>query len=118
MNQTEPRVVTTGAKMESFRDAYCRKHRCAGDDFLRHVFWRALYPQAWPVCLVAGFRADCFAADRSLIDYCGRLTSLRQIDVELVEFAVFRNHGLVRRHGRIRVSGRRLRNLAEDLLDP
>lgn len=102
--------------VETFCAGFCRKHRCPEHEFVRRVFRRVIYPQAWLVVLFGGHRADRFSADRETINVCGRLTSLAQIDQELAEFACFRNHGFLRRHCRFRVSGRRLRKLASAYL--
>ena len=99
-------------------EAFCRNHDCRDEDFLRRVFWQTIYPHARVVVLLRGFRAECFAVDRALLDYCGRLTSLRQIDAELAEFSNFGNRGFARRVCRLRVSGRRLKKLAAAHLPP
>lgn len=118
MNPTATNPARPDAETETFLDAYCRLHGCAEAVFLRRVFWQAMYPHARLVALVCGRGAECFDADRALITYCGRLTSLRQIDQELTEFASLRNRGFLRRQCRIRVSGRRLKRLAARCVAP
>ena len=108
----------TPVDQKTLRDAFCRKQACSDEDFLRRAFWRTLYPQAWPLALLAGHRAERFSADRALIAYCGRLTSLHQIDAELAEFSALVNRSFVRRSCRLRVSGRRLKKLAAEYLPP
>lgn len=118
MNPTETNPARPDTEKETFLDAYCRLHSCAETMFLQRIFWQAMYPHARLVALVCGRRADCFEADRALIAYCGRLTSLRQIDQELQEFASLRNRGFLRRQCRMRVSGRRLKRLAAGCVGP
>ena len=118
MNSPASEPVKTAAETETFLDAYCRLHGCEEGAFLRRIFWQAMYPHARLVALLCGRRAEYFEADRALITYCGRLTSLRQIDQELMEFASLRNRGFFRRQCRIRVSGRRLKRLAARCVGP
>jgi hypothetical protein len=118
MNSPTAETVRADDETETFLDAYCRLNGCAEGAFLRRIFWQAIYPHARLVALVCGRGAEYFEVDRALITYCGRLTSLRQIDQELKEFASLRNRGFLRRQCRIRVSGRRLRRLAARCLGP
>lgn len=118
MNSPASEPVRAAAEKKTFLGAYCRLHGCAEGAFVRRIFWQAMYPHARLVALLCGRRVECFEADRALITYCGRLTSLSQIDQELVEFASLRNRGFLRRQCRIRVSGRRLKRLAAQCVGP
>lgn len=118
MNHPEPTVARPRNATGTFREAYCRKHGCEPGDFLYRALWTTIYPQAQFVALFLGPRAECFTADRALIEYCGGLHSLEQIDAELAEFSSLRKRGFARRFLRIRVSGRRLKKLAARCLRP
>lgn len=100
----------------SFCAAYCQKHASEETTFERSVFWQVIYPHARLIAFFGGDRSDLFSADRGLISYCGRLTSLDAIERELAEFASLQNRGFLRRSCRIRISGRRLKKLAAQCL--
>lgn len=117
MPRSETHFPHVQPEKPTFSSAYCLNRRCSADRYDRRVFWQTLYPHARVIAFFLGFRAECFSADRGLISYCGRLTSVAAIEKELAEFAGFPNRGFLRRVCRIRVSGRRLKKLAVQCLE-
>ena len=72
-----------------------------------------IYPHAWPLAVLGGYRADRFVPDRALVNYCGGLRTRADVESELREFARLpENARFARRLLRVRISGRRLRRLA------
>ena len=99
--------------IESLKDAFLRKFSCPPDHFERRLLRATLYPHARWLALFGGYRTECFTVDRALLNYCSRLCSLKEIDVELREYAGMReNRRFSRRALCLRVSGRRLRRVA------
>src|SRR5689334_16134084 len=68
-------------RMPTFAELYCRRHQCSPVEFGRRVFWRTLHRHAMPVAplLLLG---NYFESDRSLLEACGRATSLAQVQEE------------------------------------
>jgi hypothetical protein len=104
--------------VKSFQDLFCEEHRCKEDEFSGKVFWRALYPHAWPfVPFLGGCRSDYFAADRELISGAGRATTMIQLRTEIADFVMdANNRGWLRQRARVRVSTTRLKRLARRYL--
>lgn len=100
----------------SFCETYCRRRQLDPDKFSPQVFWHCMYPHARLFALMLGRRADYFSVDRTLIDYCGALASLDLIDAEIAQYSRMANHGFLRHRCRFRVSGRRLKTLANSCL--
>ena len=99
--------------IESLKDAFLRKFSCPPDHFERRLLRATLYPHARWLTLFGGYRSERFTVDRALLNYCGRLCSLKEIDGELREYAGMReNRQFSRRALCLRVSGRRLRRVA------
>jgi|ERR1019366_9483555 hypothetical protein len=103
---------------KSFQELFCEQQRCNDGQFVRKVFWRSLYPHAWPfVPLLGGFGSDYFAADRELIACVGRVTTVSQLQTEIVDFFLdANNRGWFRQRIRVRVSTTRLKRLARRYL--
>jgi hypothetical protein len=104
--------------LKSFQELFCEEEHCTEGEFSRKVFWRALYPHAWPfVPLLGGLRSDYFVADRELISGAGRATTMVQLRTEIADFVMDgNNRGWLRVHLRIRVSATRLKRLARKYL--
>ena len=99
--------------MKSFRELYCEAEHCRDDEYVPRLFWHCLYRQAVPVAGVILFlNPDFFSADRDLITFAGRATSLRQFNDEVRDFVKdHRNRSLARGGLRLRVSVHRLRKI-------
>lgn len=107
-------LVSHKRPVKTFREIYCAATHCPDDEFVPRVFWHCLYRQAVPVAaLILLANADYFAADRDLVTFAGRVTSLRQFNEEVRDFVKDpRNRTLLRGRLRLRVSASRLRQLA------
>lgn len=104
--------------MNSFEDLFCQAHRCSPDEFRRRVFWKTL---TWRGKLLAPFlggsTGEHFSPDRSLISGVGRATDMAQIRAEIRDyFEDATNRGWLRQVADVRVSTRRVRNLARRYL--
>ncbi len=88
--------------------------RCTPDEGLRRLFHRSLYAHARPLARVVGWIWPAhFEPDRELVAQVARARSLGEVDEELRIFTdSMRNREWWRRHGRLRVSRRRLRREA------
>ena len=104
--------------LKSFQELFCGEQQCPEGKFARKVFWRALYPHAWPfVPFLGGFRSDYFAADRELISGAGRATTMIQLRVEIADFVMdANNRGWLRQRFHVRISTTRLKRLARRYL--
>ena len=102
--------------MSTFAEMYCARIGCAPREFNRKVFWRTLHWHAVPLAPLL-LHGDHFASDHGLIDACGRATRMQQIYKEIDDHHYHpQNSGWLRRFAHIRVSTRRLRQLAERYL--
>jgi hypothetical protein len=98
-----------------FRSAFCKKFQCSMQDFDKRVFWKCLYRHAVPLaaCLYWTKR-EFFQPDLELIRSLASTTTFSEVRAE----ASFIRHdqrmqeGFLRGTLRIRISGRRLANLA------
>lgn len=103
--------------METFRQAYCRKFGCPAADFERRVLWAVVFPHVRLLLAMGMYSTDHFSPDRSLIEYCGILHSIRQVGDELHDFGrLGENRRFSRRVLLLRVSGRRLQKLVTECL--
>ncbi len=100
--------------METLRTASCRKFSCAPEEFERRALAASLYPHAKIFDFLCRGRGGHFDIDRSMVNYCGSLRTLGEIEAELKEYARLRENGrFARRTLRVRISGRRLWVLAQ-----
>lgn len=99
--------------MATFTELYCARHGCAPQEFHQRIFWRTLHWHAVPFAplLLLG---NHFKFDHRLIDACARVTRLHQISEQIRERPFHRQEigGWLRRHAKLRISTRRLRQLA------
>jgi hypothetical protein len=102
--------------MATFAEAYCTRTACPPDKFSQRIFWRTLHWHALPFApfLLLG---DYFESDRSLIAACGRASRMREVVDETWGFPYHpQNSSWLHRHANLRVSTRRLRDLAATYL--
>jgi len=104
--------------MKSFEEFFCEAHGCSAEQFRRKVFWRTL---TWRGRLLAPFLGGStgqhFGPDRSLIAGVSRATDMAQIRTEIRDyFEDSLNRGWLRQVADVRVSTRRVRNLARRYL--
>ncbi len=105
------------AESLEFREAVCRKFGCAPEAYPETVFSHCLYPHAaGSVKLIRWLKPDYFAADFELIHQIATVTEMRQVRAE-VENHRYHNPSatLLRRFLRIRLSGRRVIQLADQI---
>jgi hypothetical protein len=97
---------------KTLQDIFIARHGCTLRQFRRRVFWQSLHWQALflaPLLLPARH----FAADFELINTCGNARSLDSIREEIEAFRLDpRNAGWLRRRAMIRVSTRKLLQMA------
>ena len=102
--------------MPTFAESYCARTGCPPEEFSRRIFWRTLHWHAWPFAplLLLG---DYFESDRSLINACGRASRMREVFDEARDFSYNpQNRSWLHRRANLRVSTRRLRDLAAHYL--
>ena len=104
--------------MRTFRELYCEKHRCTEQQFVRQLFWKALYPHALPFApLLLLIRGDYFIADRSLIASVANAVTMHRVREEVRDyFWDSNNRGWLRRVANIRISGQRVKDIARNYL--
>ncbi len=104
--------------MKTFEEKYCEAHRCTAQEFRRSVFWKCLHRHAVPVApFILLFNPSYFDLDRILISESGRAVKTSQVWEEVREYFINPKHaGWVRRRANIRVSARRLLELARSYL--
>lgn len=96
----------------------CEAGRCDPDEGERRLFRRGLHVHARPLApLVRLLWPAHFELDRELVARVARARSMREVDEELRSFSDdVRNREWWRRHGRVRVSAKRLRREARRVL--
>ncbi|PTX91157.1 hypothetical protein [Opitutus sp. ER46] len=101
--------------MQTLVELYCARHRCTADEFRRRLFWEMLPPHTrWLAALLGGYNADCFDADRDFIAALSALHSYGGLHEELRDFALdARNETWLRRHLKVRMSCRRVKQFAK-----
>lgn len=103
----------------SFAEKYCTRYGIAPSQHARAVLWRALHPLAQLLYPVLALPRDCFEADYELIRTVGRMTHLRDFDLEVLTHSHHpANRSFARRILKLRVSSRRLRVLMREMLGP
>jgi hypothetical protein len=100
--------------MPTFRELYCIVHRCEPSEFVRKVFCSCFSTDALlPPALCAVLPAYFFRAERELIATLGDATSLAKFKEDLHYFTNRRYLSWWRRKAGIRVSIRRLGEVAK-----
>lgn len=101
-----------------FSEQAIAQWECDDDAYVQRVFWRALprvvLPLAWLMWLA---RREYFARDLALIRELGQTRDATEFYILIEQFRdeTIRTGGWLRRCLRLRVSGRRLRQLRWDL---
>jgi hypothetical protein len=104
-----------------FKTLFCDRFDCAPDRFAETVFRRCLYRHAVPLALFMGrLQAALFAEDRRAIEQFGIATELNQVRAIIKDLAYVNrlNRHWLRTGLSVRLSGRRLYALAEQLARP
>ncbi len=95
-------------------DRLCESGRCDPAEGVRRLFRRSLHLHARPLSpVVLLLWPGHFELDRELVAQVARARSMREVDDELRSYVGdVRNREWWRRHGRLRISARRLRREA------
>lgn len=100
----------------TFAEQYCAQHRCAPHTFPRRIFWHTLPWYAVPFAPLL-LLSDHFEPDRQLIASCAVATGFKEVCAEIDEHGFHPQSGRwLRRRGKMRISRRRLLNLARTYL--
>ena len=104
--------------MSTFEEKFCQAHGCRLEQFERKVFWHCLHRHALVLApLFLLFNRRYFALDQELIREIRRAEKMNEVWEEIREYFVSPEYkGWVRKRGNIRISARRLINLARDYL--
>ncbi len=104
--------------MRTFAELYCAQHRCESRWFKPQIFWRTL---PWYVVPIAPLLllSNHFEPDQQLIATCARATRLDQVAEEIRDHPFYpRNDSWLRQRAKIRISRRRLLDIARHCLAP
>lgn len=101
----------------SFADGVCETFKCRPEEATETVFWLCVYPQAIPLArLLWHLHRGYFAADLEFIERVSRLTSPAEVRLEFSRFRYYQPvKGVLRRFLKVRISGKRLLELADQL---
>ena len=116
MNSGVTEVAAVGK--QSFRKGVCKTLGCSHVGYAEAVFRHCLYPHAsLPARVLRSFNPALFASDFELIRLVAEVSDLRDLrkEVESHRYA-HRAPGFLRGYLRIRLSGRRLIQLAQQAL--
>ncbi len=104
--------------MKTFEEHYCEATGCSAEEFPRRIFWSCLHRHALPVApVILLVNSEYFAADRELIAEVRKAQKMNQVWEEVRQYFVSPKHeGMLRRKANIRLSARRLINLARSHL--
>jgi len=104
--------------VKTFEERFCEAHQCTSEEFVRRVFWKCLHRHALPIApVLLAVYPRYFDADRELILGVRRAVKMGQVWEEVREFFINPRHtGWLRRKVNIRVSARRLIDLAREYL--
>jgi hypothetical protein len=104
--------------MKTFEERYCEATGCTAAEFPRQIFWKCLHRHALPVApVILLLNAEYFSLDRELIAEVRKAQKMNEVWEEVRQYFVSPRHeGVLRRKANIRLSARRLINLARDHL--
>lgn len=104
--------------MKTFEEHYCEATGCTVEEFPRKIFWHCLHRHALPVApVILLLNDDYFSLDRELIAEVRKAEKMNQVWEEVRQYFVSPKHeGILRRRANIRLSARRLINLARNHL--
>ncbi len=103
---------------QTLEEKFCAAHGCSAADFPRRVFWKCLHRHALPVApVILVLKPNHFSADRELVAEIGRAVKMNQVWEAVREFFLNPKHeGWLRKRANVRISARRLINLAREHL--
>jgi hypothetical protein len=104
--------------VKTFEELFCEANKCTPAEFPRRVFWKCLYRHAVPLApLLLVVWPKYFAPDKQLIMDVRRADKMNHVWEEVRQyFADSVGRPWLRRKGNVRISARRLINLAREYL--
>jgi hypothetical protein len=104
--------------MNTFEERYCEANKCSPEEFSRKIFWKCLHRHALPLApIILVLNPRYFDADWELIREIRRAERMNQVWEEVREYFMNPKHvGWLRRKANIRLSARRVINLAREYL--
>jgi len=104
--------------MKTFEESYCQATGCSVEEFPRKIFWKCLHRHALPVApVILLFNSDYFSLDRELIAEVRKAQKMNEVWEEVRQYFVSPKHeGILRRKANVRISARRLINIARSHL--
>jgi hypothetical protein len=104
--------------MKTFEELFCEVNKCTPAEFPRRLFWKCLYRHALPVApVLMVLSPKYFAPDKQLIADVRRAEKMNQVWEEVRQYFADSTHRhWLRRRGNVRISARRLINLAREYL--
>jgi hypothetical protein len=105
---------------KTFEEKFCEAHGCSSADFSRKLFWKCLHRHAIPLApFILLFNSDYFTPDRELITELRRVRKMNDVWEEVRQYFINPRHrNWWRSKANIRISARRLIELARDYLPP
>ncbi|MDB6129040.1 MAG: hypothetical protein JWM04_147 [Verrucomicrobiales bacterium] len=102
-----------------FKEAFCKAYDCKPENYPTCLFWKTLYPHAWLIApLLYFFNRNYFKEDFVVIEELAKVrnSELYNTDVTFFHGRNVRDHRSLRRSLGIRVSGKRLIQVKNDVL--
>jgi hypothetical protein len=109
----------TPAPEKCFRELFCEQQNCLPEAYEIRLFWACLRPHTVPLAkLLWAFNRRRFRSDLELLRRVGNTTTTRALKNELEDYRhTHPPRGLLRKHLRVRVSGRMLLKLGASLFN-
>ena len=104
--------------MRTLEERFCEDNKCTLEQFSRKMFWRCLHRHALPLApVILVLRPRYFDADWELLREIRRAVTMNHVWEEVREYFVNPRHvGWFRRRANIRLSARRVINVAREYL--
>jgi hypothetical protein len=104
--------------VKTFEEHYCEARGCHPSEFRNRVFWQCLHRHAVPVApLILLFNRRYFDLDRELLAEVQKAVRMNEVWEEVRQYFISPDHeGWLRRRANIRISARRLINVAREYL--
>ena len=102
----------------SFREAFCQRFACPAEEFEKRVLWRGLYRRSLPLsALVYSWNPRYFDLDVRTIRQLGLTRSSEEFRAEIdsFRFESRMQRGFLKRTLRLRISGKRLMQLLDEV---
>ena len=99
---------------------FCKRYKCPQEAFEKAILQRCVSPLVWPaVQIILLFRRDYFSFDLELIEDMKKATSFAQVNQLISSYcSTPRQRSFVKLFFHLRVSKRRLKQLAREIFSP